>query len=165
MIKINIEKPIVKKFKKYLIALFLLSICFVLIWPALYNGYPLVYSDTGTYIAAGYTKEVPVDRPIIYCLFVRHMSLSHSLWFVLIAQVILVVYVIYMLVRRFAVKNVLLLSTLIVLVLSFTTSISTYTSQIMPDIFSALSIIGMALLFTTQKMHKRDYIISNYCSL
>lgn len=153
-------KPIMKNIKKYIIVFILFCICFVLIWPAIANSYPLVYPDTGTYIAAGYTKEVPIDRPIIYCLFVRHMSLSHSLWFVLFVQVFIVVYTIYMLVRKFSSKNALWLSTIIILILSFTTSLSNYTSQIMPDIYSSLSIIGIAIILTTNNMKKKEFVLA-----
>ena len=53
---------------------------------AFYNQFPLVYPDTGTYINSGFMGEVPQDRPIFYGLFLRHISLHHSLWFVILAQ-------------------------------------------------------------------------------
>ncbi|NTV83243.1 MAG: hypothetical protein HGA23_02950, partial [Bacteroidales bacterium] len=45
----------------------------------LYNGYPLVYSDTGTYIASGLQEFVPNDRPMIYGLFIKLFSFNYSL--------------------------------------------------------------------------------------
>ncbi len=57
--------------------------------PAIFNGFPLVYSDTGTYIASGFQGAVPGDRPITYGLFLRHSSLAASLWFTIIAQALL----------------------------------------------------------------------------
>lgn len=149
-----------KNLNKYLLVILLLIVSIVLIWPAIHNGYPLVYSDSGTYIAAGFSKQTPVDRPIIYSLFVRHMSLSYSLWLVLISQAFLVVFVIYMLVREFTEKNIALISIGIIVVLSFTTSISNYTSQIMPDIYSALTIIGISILLISKKMKKREYALA-----
>jgi hypothetical protein len=48
---------------------------------AIYNGYPLVYSDTSTYLASGFELQTPVDRPITYGLFIRLTSLNgFSLW-------------------------------------------------------------------------------------
>jgi hypothetical protein len=145
---------------KYLTGILLFALTLILIWPAVYNGFPLVYSDSGTYINSGYYNDIPVDRPIIYCLFVRYLSLSQSLWFVVITQAILVSFVIYTVTRKFTSGNTILISTLIISILSFTTGIANYTSQIMPDIFSALAIIGFAVILTTEKMRWKEYFLS-----
>jgi len=137
---------------KYVIEFSPLILICILIWPAIYNGYPLVYSDTGTYISSGFSGVVPVDRPIIYGWFVRYMSLSHSLWFVLLAQAVTVFFEIYMVARRFISGNTVFIAMLITCILSFTTGLSNYTSQIMPDIFSALSIMGFAVILTAERM-------------
>ena len=47
-----------------------------LIWPAFYNGFPLVYSDTGTYLESGFVLETPLDRPITYGVLIRIFSLN-----------------------------------------------------------------------------------------
>ena len=63
--------------RDYLINTVLLFISvFVLIIPALKNGYPILFSDSGTYLSSGHSGYVPVDRPILYGIFVRHISLS-----------------------------------------------------------------------------------------
>ncbi len=144
----------------YLITFILFVFALILIWPALQNGYPLVYSDSGTYINAGFTKIIPVDRPILYCMFVKYMSLKKSLWFVIIAQAFIVLFVIHMLTRKFTTKNITLLSIIIIVILSFTTGLSNYTSQIMPDIFSAIAIIGFAVILTSDKIGWRETILS-----
>lgn len=149
-----------EKVKKYIKILLLLTLSLTLIWPAIYNGYPLVYSDSGTYIAAGFLREIPVDRPIVYSLLVRHSSLAFSLWFVIVFQSFIVAYVVYMFARRFFQKNVFLISTIIVVLLSILTGISNYSSQIMPDIFSALTIIGLAVLLSSDKLQFREYLLA-----
>jgi hypothetical protein len=45
---------------------------------AIWNGYPLVFLDTGTYVASGFERFVPRDRPLAYGFFIRHSSLAHS---------------------------------------------------------------------------------------
>ena len=55
--------------------LFRLLSAFILIIPAFYNGFPLVYSDTGAYISSGMELIFPIDRPITYGLFMRLCSL------------------------------------------------------------------------------------------
>jgi hypothetical protein len=62
-----------------------LVLCFL----AFYNKYPLVFPDTGTYVLSGFTGQVPKDRPIIYGLFLRHISLWESLWLVILFQGVL----------------------------------------------------------------------------
>ena len=43
----------------------------VLMWPAFVNGYPLIYSDTSTFIHSAFELQPPMDRPITYGLFIR----------------------------------------------------------------------------------------------
>jgi len=58
--------------------------------PALLNGFPFVYSDTGTYLRSAFTGEVPFDRPYWYGGFVRLVSgTGISLWGVAVAQALL----------------------------------------------------------------------------
>ena len=40
----------------------------------LYNGYPLVYSDTGTYIYSGFDMFIPVDRPLPFCCLAKQKN-------------------------------------------------------------------------------------------
>jgi hypothetical protein len=141
------------------LCLLVIASCIALLWPALYNGYPLVYSDSGVYIFTGFLNEVPVDRPIGYSLFVRHMSLKYSLWIVLFIQALIVTYVLYMTVRRFNFKHSLASTAVIITILSFTTGISNYTSQIMPDIFSAVVILGTAVILTSKMIKIKEWIL------
>ena len=69
---------------------------------ALYNSYPLLYPDTGTYAHSGLKLFVPQDRPILYGLFIRLSSLWASLWFVVLAQALLTGWVVRLTVRCFA---------------------------------------------------------------
>lgn len=131
----------------------------LLLWPAFVNGYPLVYTDTGTYIFAGFEGFVPVDRPISYCLFVRYTSLAYSLWFVLLVQAVFVFFTLYMCVRIIFSKNPLLITAVISIILTSVTGIANYTSQIMPDIFSALTIVGIAILFSSKKIGYREILL------
>ena len=68
---------------------------FILLAVALFNGYPLVYSDSGTYIKSGIEGFVPPDRPIIYGLFIAFFSFEYSLWLVILAQNLLTAFVLF----------------------------------------------------------------------
>jgi hypothetical protein len=41
----------------------------VLLWPALVNGFPLVFSDTGTYLSQVMEGHLGWDRPPFYSMF------------------------------------------------------------------------------------------------
>jgi hypothetical protein len=125
-----------------------------LLYFALNNEYPLLYPDSGTYILSGHKGYVPVDRPLMYGLFVRHMSMSYSLWFVVIAQAVLVWIILILTARSFWPDSWINKSVLIIICLSFFTGISCYISQIMPDIFTSLIILSFFLFLFYLKKSK-----------
>ena len=134
------------------ILLFILSII-ALISPAISNKYPLAYSDTGTYIWSGYDAFVPLDRPIVYGLFIRNIPISSTLWSVVIMQAIFVTTIILICFKNLIkFRHNYLATFLTILFLSFTTGLSNYVSQIMPDIFAAIAIISIGLLFTVPSL-------------
>jgi hypothetical protein len=63
-----------KQKTKQIVALFLSA--FVLMFFALSDNFPIVTSDSGTYISSGFTLHAPQDRPIFYGLFIRFTSLG-----------------------------------------------------------------------------------------
>lgn len=128
--------------------LWLLLSGLILISAGLYNGFPLFTSDSGTYINSALLYTVPDDRPIIYGLFIRATGLRFTLWFVIMAQGLLLAD----LLRRY---TVLLAPRLAangwaqLAVVGFTawaTGVSWYCSQIMPDIFTAIGLLALGLL-------------------
>ncbi len=40
----------------------------LLLWPALLNGYPLAFADTGTYLSQAIDRYLGWDRPVFYSL-------------------------------------------------------------------------------------------------
>ena len=123
---------------------FILAV-FSLMLIAFYNRYPVIFTDVGTYIRSGFTGLVPVDRPIFYGLFIRHISLAHSLWFVVLAQSILTIVIILLTLKKvFDAQFVYATTFIISLFLSLTTSISYVISHIMPDFFLALVFLGIS---------------------
>lgn len=133
--------------KLYLI----ISATVILLTIGLYNGYPLIYSDTGTYIYSGFTFFVPQDRPVIYGLFVKLFSLNRSLWFVVIIQNFITAFVLFEVCYLFFTKERLKLYYLtIITFLTLFTGIGWYTNQIMPDFFSAIVGLLIYLLLCVQ---------------
>jgi hypothetical protein len=130
----------------FVVFAFIGSLC--LMMDAFYNGYPIVYSDTSTYIASGFELETPFDRPITYGLFLRATSLNGiSLWLVIFAQAFLLSSLLLLAMRRFTDhKHYLKLGLLGILFLSLFTGVSWTVSQLMPDIFTAIGFLLIILI-------------------
>lgn len=120
----------------------------------LYNGYPLVYSDTGTYIYSGFDMFVPFDRPITYGLFLKFFSFKYSAWFVILFQNLLTSFVILECLKVFFDDYAKLKKVypLILLFLVLLTGIGWYSNQLMPDFFAPLTIISYFTLIVRKKI-------------
>ncbi|RQO32068.1 hypothetical protein DBR32_00175 [Taibaiella sp. KBW10] len=149
----------VSKQERYLnIGYFLLSVL-IIVWPALYNNFPLVTSDSGAYIHNGLRPWVPIDRPWGYSAFILCTSFGVSLWGVVLAQGVIAVWLLKRLCKILLgefYSNPLLLCILILI--SFGTSAAWFISQIMPDAFSGLFVISLLLLYLQRAQPKWTYI-------
>ncbi|MFW5819801.1 MAG: hypothetical protein ACOCWA_00820, partial [Bacteroidota bacterium] len=127
----------------------------------LYNGYPLVYSDTGTYISSGFEKFVPWDRPVTYGLFLEFFSVRYSAWFIILIQNLLTAFVIYQVIKLFFSdkKYFNLLYYVITLFLVVLTSVGWYTNQLMPDFFAPLFMLSFFILIMGKKVSLHSQII------
>jgi hypothetical protein len=125
----------------------------LLIRPALENGFPLLHHDSGAYLLEGYSAQIPVSRPITYCLFVRFVSRIFSLWTVIIVQALMTYWIIWMAVNTLVKKQTIAWLTFIsIAVLSIATGISYYVSQIMPDIFMPIALIGIFVMLVRERI-------------
>lgn len=119
----------------------------ILVCPALYNGYPLLYSDTATYLSSGFELETPFDRPITYGLFVRAASLNGlTLWGVVLAQSAALAYVVMLLLRWLRARMAWAWHVALLALLTATTSIGWVSSQLMPDVFTPILALCLLLL-------------------
>lgn len=120
----------------------------------LFNGYPLVYSDTGTYIYSGFNYFIPKDRPVSYGLFLKFFSLSYSAWFVILIQNLLTAFVLFELINLLIGKNHnfkrIYFGILMFLVLF--TGIGWYSNQLMPDFFAPLTFLTIFILLKTKNI-------------
>lgn len=135
---------------------------------AIYNGYPLVYSDTGTYIYSGYTLFVPKDRPATYGLLLQALSMDFSLWFVIIFQNFIISFAILEVLKLFTFSNKNLMLSFLIIVSGLTafTGIAWYSNQLMPDIFAPLSVLSAFILLINKDLPKWEkgvlYVIFAY---
>lgn len=118
----------------------------ILILPALFNRFPLVYFDTGTYLAAAIHRFNPVDRPIHYSVFLYTLHLRQLLWPIVVAQAALTIAVLAILfdvslgpLRWFQMAA-------LVAVAAATTSLPVLASEVMPDLFTPLLVFSLVTL-------------------
>jgi hypothetical protein len=119
----------------------------LLLSAGLYNGFPLVTSDSGTYINSAIHYDVPNDRPIIYGLFIRFTGLKFSLWLVILVQALGLAWLLLRYVVEFAPRVTHRLGRLVLVGIAvWATGVSWYCSQIMPDIFTPIGLLALGLL-------------------
>lgn len=127
---------------------------------AIYNQFPLVYPDTGTYIRSGFEAFYPGDRPIFYGVFLRHTSLYYSLWLVIFVQGLISSYLIYKTLGLFCSKKSLNFYFLIsVITLVFLTGYSFNVAILIPDIFTSLSILGVINILFNKELKNYEEVI------
>jgi hypothetical protein len=121
------------------------AVCLII--PALFNGFPLVTSDSGGYISNAFTLYLPIDRPAGYSLLIRIASLGFTIWGVVIAQALVVSALLLVIAR-----NVLGPAyrrgafTILMLAIGLATSAGWTCSQLTPDVFTPIMLLGLCIL-------------------
>jgi hypothetical protein len=72
----------------------------LLLWPAVWNGWPLVFSDTADYLWIWTTPSLRSIRPPAYGWLIGPLHLGRTLWPVIAAQALLTVWLIRLVLRR-----------------------------------------------------------------
>ncbi len=110
--------------------------------PALYNGFPLVYSDTGTYLRSAFTGYVPHDRPYWYGGFIRIASMNGtSLWGVVVVQSCLCAALLWRIWNEFGdTRSWSYLLT--VAMLSIFSGLGWYAGQLVPDVLTSIGLLA-----------------------
>ena len=128
-----------------------------LLWPALWNGYPLVFSDTGTYLSQAIEHYVGWDRPVFYSLFLLPLHLTITTWPAIAVQALFTVYTLHLARRAFWPDASPWWLLPIVLVLAITTSLPWFVPQLMPDVFTGLLVLVLVLLiFRPESLSGRE---------
>ena len=113
---------------------------------AIYNGFPLVFDDTATHIADAFSRPPHWARSVVYSVFIAALHLQRTLWPVVIVQGLIAAHIVYLTLRvvlgRVEPAPFLLVSG----ALAATTSLPWFVGQIMPDVFTAVVILGLFLL-------------------
>ncbi len=124
----------------------LLPCMVLLLWPAMLNGYPLVFADTGTYLGQAIQHYLGWDRPAFYSLFLFLLHWKISTWPIVVVQSLLTLYVLNAAMRAFAPGLTHRMLLPLCAVLAVLTPLPWFVDQIMPDLFTTLMTILLAIL-------------------
>ena len=131
----------------------------LLLWPAFWNGYPLVFSDTGTYLSQAIEQYVGWDRPVFYSLFLLPLHLTLTTWPAIVVQALLVAHVLH-LVRRTLLPDASVWWLLpLAGAMTLASSLPWFVSQLMPDVFTGVLVLVLGLLiFAPERLSRRERI-------
>ncbi|HXC95567.1 MAG TPA: hypothetical protein VNU92_07690 [Edaphobacter sp.] len=125
---------------------------FMMLWPAIYNGFPLLYPDSMTYIGDGpvlarklflhQSSSYYGMRSFFYSLGILPLHWNITAWPIVAFQAILMSYVLWLVVRSTIPRRAVSAYMVLLAVLSASTTLSWYASIVMPDI------LGPALYLT-----------------
>ncbi|MCE7530519.1 hypothetical protein [Polynucleobacter sp. IMCC 29146] len=116
--------------------------------PATWNGFPLIFTDSLTYLVSGIDLVAPVDKPIFYGLFIRISNLILDFWGLVIFQSALVIFLLLKLASSLFPNLSQRISLLWICLTGMMTSVPWFVGQISADIFTSclfLTIIILAL--------------------
>lgn len=117
----------------------------LLIWPAFLNHYPLLFSDTGAFLAQTVEPLMIWDKPWIYGPFAWVFHQHLSLWGVVLAQGVILSHLVWLLARVLGhaapLRHVALCAAL-----SLFTSAPWFAAMVMPDILTPVAVLCAALL-------------------
>jgi hypothetical protein len=119
---------------------------------AIWNGFPLIFYDTGAYILQGLGREFVVERSPVYSLFLGYGGGGKSLWLIAIIQAALTAFVIVETARCVAPRMRVGVFVGLAFALVILTGLPWYAGQIEPDCFTALTVLCTYLL----AFHARD---------
>lgn len=113
-------------------------------WPALYNGFPLIYPDTLDYVQAGQNIKWTMlahhrlsfygDRSLIYSLTILPFHFHRTLWPIIALQCLLTAFILWRVFRSIVRRGTGLHFLVLMLLLSLFSSMSWFGSFAMPDI-------------------------------
>jgi hypothetical protein len=126
-------------------ALALAAMLLALMAPALWNGFPLIFSDTGGYLARPFEHTLSIGRSAFYGAFLA-AGLPFDFWPNVAIQAALCVWLIMLTLRVSGLGHRPLLTLAVVAGLAVLSSLPWFASQLMPDILLPLAVLGLAVL-------------------
>ena len=131
----------------------------LLLWPALLNGYPLVFSDSGTYLSQAIRHYLGWDRPAVYSVFLLMTHWKLTNWSPVVMQAMMILYGLDLLRRSFTPDMPRWLLLPMIAILCLVTPLPWFVGQLMPDLFTSLLTLVIAVLVLRPECVSRVEII------
>ena len=117
----------------------------VLAWPAFFNGFPILFSDTHAFLIQAGDVRMIWDKPFAYGVFLRLVDLGVSLWLPMAAQALLVSALLWQIAERFSVATPARHAT-ICIVFAAGSALPWVADLLMPDIFAPITVLALFLI-------------------
>ena len=117
----------------------------LLLWPALVNGYPVVFSDTAALEAMGLQPTIGWDKPWVYGPLSVLFHAGLSLWGVALAQALALSAMVWLAGRTVGLRGGVWHG-VVCCVLAAGSAVPWFASFIMPDVFAPLTVLSLFLL-------------------
>lgn len=118
---------------------------FLLLVPALWNGFPILFYDTGGYLARPFEGTLAAGRSMVYGLWLA-AGAWWNFWPVVIAQAALTVWIVALMLRSHGLGQKALQLPVLVALLAVATGLPWLAGQLMPDLFAGLAVLALYLL-------------------
>ena len=118
----------------------------LLLWPAVLNGYPLVFADTGTYVSQAVNHYLGWDRPPFYSLFLLPLHMKITTWPAIAVQALLACWVISIVGRVLVRGWPDWMIVPVAAAMACLTPLPWTVSELSPDFLTPLMVLGLALL-------------------
>jgi hypothetical protein len=131
----------------------------LLLWPAFINGYPLVFSDTGTYLSQAIHHYLGWDRPVFYSLFLLALHMELTTWPAIVVQALLTAHMLHLL--RRVLRPDLPEWYLVPLTgaLAVASPLPFFAAELMPDLFTSLMVLAMGMLiFVPERLSRLEQV-------
>ncbi len=118
----------------------------LLLWPALLNGYPLVFSDTGAFLAQTLLGWPVWDKPFVYGPLLHAFHWRVTLWGPTLAQGMLLSWLLWRTQRALRPEAGAAAHLVLCLGLALFTAAPWFAAQLMPDILAPVLVLALFLL-------------------
>ena len=116
----------------------------LLVWPALLNGFPIVFSDTHAFLVQSGQPRMVWDKPFVYGPFLL-LHAHITLWLPLAAQALIVSHLLWLARAAFATPTARFHLALCA-VLAVASAAPWFTALLMPDILAPVAVLSLFLL-------------------
>jgi hypothetical protein len=118
----------------------------MLLWPALVNGYPLVFIDSVSYLGQALFPEWPWDKTPAYGAFLAFAHWGWTLWLPAAAQGLILSHLLWLAQRGIRGETSWMLHVTLCAALAAFTSAPWFAAMLMPDVFAAIGPLCLLLI-------------------